>query len=250
MDFFDKLGANITNAGRVVSQKTRNFNETNSLKRELANEKRNIQLKYSEIGQLYFEKFNNDPGCDFFPEVDAILTSQRRIEALEAEIEEVQNRQPELVQVPEKPQNVANMRPSAMVCMQCGQTYEPKQAYCSSCGTKLTPQYPTGAAASAAAPIIPQMSDAPETPYSRAVPTQNAPASVTPNPLHTGNSVPDAPANAAPENPAPENAAPDKEETTTPDAVKPVMEGRFCPECGAKAAEDSVFCAHCGKRLS
>ena len=243
MDFFDKLGANLTNAGRVVSQKTRNFNETNSLKRELANEKRNIQRKYTEIGQLYFEKFNNDPGCDFFSEVDEILTSQRRIESLEAEIAEVQNRQPELVTVPERSHTAPNtMQPSAMVCMQCGQTYEPKQAYCSSCGTKLTPQYPTGAAASAAAPITPQTFSAPETPYSRAVPNQEKPATVTPNPMQTGNT---APVKTDLTKPAPKEEAP-----AAPADVKPVTEGRFCTECGAKAAEDSVFCAHCGNRLS
>ena len=83
MEFIDKLSAGLTNAGRTVSQSAKNFSDTNALKREINTEKRNIQQKYAEIGQLYYEKYNNDPGCEFFTEVDAILTSMRHIEALE-----------------------------------------------------------------------------------------------------------------------------------------------------------------------
>ena len=149
MEFIDKLSAGLTNAGRTVSQSAKNFSDTNRLKSEISAEKRNIQQKYAEIGQLYYEKFNNDPGCDFFPEVDAIMTSMRHIEALEAEILEVQNRRPELVTV-EPRIGDPNIRPTAMVCMQCGQTYDANQTFCSNCGQKLTAQYPTAAAATLA----------------------------------------------------------------------------------------------------
>lgn len=228
MEFFDKLSANLANAGRTVSQSAKNFSDTNSLKREISNEKRNIQQKYAEIGQLYYEKYNNDPGCEFFAEVDAILTSMRHIESLESEIQEVQARRPELVPVPDTKPAEPRVRPSAMVCMQCGQTYDTTQIFCANCGQKLTPQYPTAAAAAAApdqtaedvtaaAPAAPETSDAPAAPE-------------TPAALET-------PA-------APETEQPAKEMPA--DANAP----HFCPNCGAEAQSDSVFCAQCGTKLA
>ena len=208
MEIFDKLSAGLTNAGRTVSQSAKNFSDTNKLKSEISAEKRNIQQKYAEIGQLYYEKFNNDPGCDFFTEVDSILTSMRRIEALEEEIRGVQSRRPELVTVPESPR-AGDVRPSAMVCMQCGQTYDANQTFCSNCGQKLTPQYPTPAAASLA-------------PEQTAADVQTA--SVTPA------------------------EAPDSHVTpNTPE--KSAAPARVCLNCGAQAPDDSVFCAQCGTKL-
>ena len=210
MEFIDRISAGLTNAGRTVSQNAKNFSETNRLKSEISTEKRNIQQKYAEIGQLYYEKYNNDPGCEFFPEVDAILTSMRHIEALEAEIQEVQNRRPELVAVPERAGD-PSVRPSAMVCMQCGQTYDASQTFCSNCGQKLTAQYPTPAAATLA-------------PNQTAADVQSVPAaSVT---------------SEAPESNTPENPAGTKEPAK-----------RICLNCGAASPEDSVFCAQCGTKL-
>ncbi len=223
MEFFDKLGANLTNAGRTVSMSARNFSDTNSLKREINNEKRSIQQKYAEIGQLYYEKFNNDPGCDFFAQVDEILTSMRHIEALEAEIEEVQNRRPELVPIPDGSSTYTNeprVRPSAMVCMQCGQTYAPTQIFCSNCGQKLTPQYPTAAAAAAAPPQT--ASDVRVTPV-----------------VSETTIIPDEPEHVVSE------IVEDVPDTKAPAADAP----RYCTNCGAKAASDSMFCAQCGAKL-
>ncbi len=214
MEFIDKISAGLTNAGRTVSQSAKNFSDTNKLRNEISTEKRNIQQKYAEIGQLYYEKFNNDPGCDFFPEVDAILTSMRHIEALEAEIQEVQNRRPELVTVPEGRMGDPSIRPSAMVCMQCGQSYDDtSMTFCSNCGQKLTAQYPTAAAATLA-------------PSQTAADVTSTPT-VTPAPAPESHAVPDTPAE-------PPKAEPAK---------------RVCLNCGCVAADDSVFCAQCGTKL-
>lgn len=220
MEFIDKISAGLTNAGRTVSQSARNFSDTNKLRSEISTEKRNIQQKYAEIGQLYYEKFNNDPGCDFFPEVDAIMTSMRHIEALEAEIMEVQNRRPELVTVETRAAD-PNIRPSAMVCMQCGQTFDANQTFCSNCGQKLTAQYPTAAAATLA-------------PDQTAADVTSAPvSSVTPAEPNDTHVIPNTPAHDAPKpaEPAQDNAK------------------RICLNCGAAAEKDSVFCAQCGTKL-
>ncbi|MBR2085651.1 MAG: zinc ribbon domain-containing protein [Oscillospiraceae bacterium] len=220
MEFIDKLSAGLTNAGRTVSQSAKNFSDTNRLKSEISAEKRNIQQKYAEIGQLYYEKFNNDPGCDFFPEVDAIMTSMRHIEALEAEILEVQNRRPELVTV-EPRIGDPNIRPSAMVCMQCGQTYDASQTFCSNCGQKLTAQYPTAAAATLAPDQT--AADVVNSSVSSVTPAEPNDTRVIPNSPHINLAKTDEPAQEPPK--------------------------RICLSCGAAAENDSVFCAQCGTKL-
>lgn len=209
MPFSGKFGANLTNAGRTLSQKAKNFSDSNALQREMNAEKRNIQQKYSEIGQLYYEKYCNDPGADFFAEMESITASTRRIEEIQGEIQEVQARKPELVQVPDTSPN--GVQPSAMVCMQCGGTYDTAQTFCSACGQKLVPQYPTSAAASLAPAQTAEDVKSSEIPLEK----------------------PAAPADAA---------APAQPEKT---ANRP----RFCTSCGTKANNDSVFCALCGSKL-
>ena len=217
MEFIDKLSAGLTNAGRTVSQSAKNFSDTNALKREINTEKRNIQQKYAEIGQLYYEKYNNDPGCEFFPEVDAILTSMRHIEALEYEIQEVQNRRPELI-IPSESSSRSydSRRPSAMVCMQCGKSFDSSYSFCANCGQKLVEQFGSGAASTAPPVVTPPVS------------------SVTQDPPTDTKVIPNAPA-----------APVDLHKTEE----KPAETKRYCLNCGAEAAGDSVFCAQCGNKL-
>lgn len=212
MPFSGKFGANLTNAGRTLSQKAKNFSDSTALQREMNAEKRNVQQKYSEIGQLYYEKFRDDPGADFFAEIESITASTKRIEEIQSEIQDVQARKPELVQVPDTPKS--SVQPSAMVCMQCGSTYDTAQTFCSACGQKLTPQYPTAAAASLA-------------------PAQKAEDVQTRE---------DAISLEKPSSPSPEAAAPAQPESA---GVRP----RFCTKCGVKADQDSLFCALCGGKL-
>jgi membrane protease subunit (stomatin/prohibitin family) len=163
--------------------------------------------------------FKDDPGADLFEQVESITNSQIRIEELEAQIAEVKERKPELVQIPSTPK----VKPSAMVCMQCGSTYDTTHTFCANCGQKLTPQYPTPEAAAAA-------------------PAQTA------EDVQTRSTAED-----------PEIAEPvaQKPSLTKPaDIILPkTSEGtiasgkRFCTCCGAPAAADSAFCAMCGTKL-
>lgn len=220
MSIPNKISANLTNAGRTVSQSLKNFSDVNSLQKEVSAEKRNIKSKYFEIGQLYYEMFKDDPTADLFEQVESITNSQTRIEELEAQIQEVKDRKPELVQVPSTPKNV---KPSAMVCMQCGSTYDTTQVFCAACGQKLTPQYPNAEAA-AAAPAQTAEDVVNRTFESSSNPTQ--PSLTKPADIILPNPTEDAHEEAP--------AAPAK---------------RFCTKCGAPAAADSAFCAQCGNKL-
>lgn len=217
MSFPDKLSANLTNAGRTVSQSLKNFSDANSLQKEIAAEKRSIKTKLYEIGQLYYEMFKDDPGADFFEQVEMITNAQLRIDELEAEILEVKERKPDLVQIPSTPKS----KPSAMVCMQCGSTYDTTHTFCASCGQKLTPQYPTPAAAAAA-------------PAQTAEDVQNR-------------SVADAANVEVAEPTAQQPSLTKPADIVLPNAEAPAK--RFCTSCGAPAAADSAFCAQCGTKL-
>ena len=217
MSFPDKISANLTNAGRTVSQSLKNFTDASTMQKEISAEKRNIKTKLYEIGQLYYEMFKDDPGADFFEQVESITNSQARIDELEVQIQEVKERKPELVQIP----STAKVKPSAMVCMQCGSTFDTSQTFCANCGTKLTAQYPTPAAAAAA-------------------PAQTAE---------------DVQSRTVGENVEVSEATPQQPSLTKPaDIVLPKPEApatgkRFCTSCGAPAAADSSFCAMCGNKL-
>ncbi|MCR4644289.1 MAG: zinc-ribbon domain-containing protein [Oscillospiraceae bacterium] len=217
MSFPDKISANLTNAGRTVSQSLKNFTDATTMQKEISAEKRNIKTKLYEIGQLYYEMFKDDPGADFFEQVESITNSQQRIEELEAEIQEVRERKPDLVQIPSTPK----VKPSAMVCMQCGSTFDTSQTFCANCGTKLTAQYPTPAAAAAA-------------PAQTAEDVQNR---------------------AMDENEEISETFTQKPSLTKPADIilhkpeAPTDGKRFCTHCGAPAAADSSFCAMCGNKL-
>lgn len=256
MGFFDKLGANLTNAGRTVSQSAKNFSESTALQKEMNAEKRNIQQKFAEIGELYYEKYNMDPAADFFEQMESISASTRRIEDLQQEIAEVQARKAELVPIPETPSHPTSVKPSAMVCMQCGQTFDTTKIYCDNCGQKLTPQYPTAAAAALApnqtANDVRSASGKPtEIPAAfmeETIRSESAGTSAPPKPEAPKNDAPkdDAPVNEASNTDAPE----EKPDSIDPPAPADPNAPKFCTNCGAKVPNDSNFCPLCGNKLS
>lgn len=234
MSFSDKLSAHLTNAGRTVSQMTKNLSESSALQKEVSAEKQNIKDRFFEIGQLYYERFKDDPTADFYELIESITNSTNRITDLEAQIQSVKERKPELVEVPVSTKNV---QPSAMVCMQCGSTYGTTQTFCSACGQKLVAQYPTAAAA-AAAPVQTAADVQSKEPAS----SLTKPADII---LPKQNDTPP----SAPADPV-TPAEPSFEEVETVKNDAPAAPApRFCTNCGAPAASDSAFCAQCGNKL-
>ncbi|MBQ2265493.1 MAG: zinc ribbon domain-containing protein [Oscillospiraceae bacterium] len=221
MSFLDKLSANVTNAGRIGSQKIKNISEANSLSNEQRQERRNIQETMNEIARLYFEKYKNDPNAEFAEQIASIKTSEKHIAELQAQIEEVRAREPELVFVPEEPK--VQRTPTAMVCMQCGHSYPAGETTCKNCGYQLIPQHgniPKGAAE-------PQPQTVAENWYSQ--PEQAADAAKTEAPEQ-------------PETPAQPSAAGNA-------SAGEQSSARFCAYCGKPCLEGQAFCANCGKKL-
>ncbi len=220
MSFLDKLSANVTNAGKIVSQKAKNMTDANSLSNAQRAEKRNIQEQMNEIARLYFEKYKDDPNAEFAAQIASIHASEQRIAEIQAEIEAVRAREPELIPVPEDPKP-APKQPTAMVCMQCGRSYAPTEYSCKDCNSQLVPQY--GTFPNAARPEAPTV-----TPAAPAETTEAAPVQ------------PEAPAET-PAQPETTDAAPQ------PEASAPT--GGFCAYCGKPHEAGQAFCAGCGKKL-
>ncbi len=230
MSFLDNLGVNLTNAGKIVSQKAKNTTEATSLSNRQRKERRNIQTCYSEIGKLYYELHKNDPEPEFAEFIDSIAASEELIEELQTEIDTVRVREPELItEMPSAPTNrgtTSNTKPTAMVCLQCGRSYAAGISFCPECGLQLAAQY-ANAAQAAAAPE--QKADAPVIPATPAAPAAPAPVVGVPN----SEAAPVVGTPAPPPAPAPE--------TTKPK--------RFCPYCGNSCLPEHSFCPECGERL-
>ena len=146
MGFFDTLGANLTNAGRTVSQNLKNSTDASKLMSQITAENRNIQENLNAIGKLYYDICKDEPDEAFRPMVEAIIKSEQRIVELQESIKVIRAREPELVPVPDSQETFeAKEQPvsSLMVCMGCGNTYSQGTAFCSVCGQKLVPQYQT-----------------------------------------------------------------------------------------------------------
>lgn len=226
--FFDQLNASIKNAGRTVSQKAKNLNESNKLSSQLKAEEHNIQQNLIAIGQKYYDLCKENPDDDFRAMVEAIAESEQKIEGLRQEIDEIRAREPELVSVPEetcRPVN-ASAKPSAMVCMNCGNTYETGNTFCAVCGQKLTAQYANLYTASNA-PV--------QTEHDVQVKPE-----MTETPAPEEEEIVDA-VISEPEQPAVQETV--QEDETAP---KP----SFCPYCGKPLnTPGQLFCGECGKSL-
>lgn len=226
MGFFDKLNASMTNASRTVAQKAKNFNESNKLNSQLKVEEHNIQQNLIEIGQKYYERCKENPSEDFKTMVESIAESEQKIEQLKQEIEEIRAREPELVPIPEevtvsKSANTPT-EPSAMVCMNCGNTYESGNTFCAVCGQKLTAQYSD----------LYTANNAP-------VQTEND-VQVKPEMTEMSGTTEDEVVDAVISEP--EQSAVQEDET--------VSKPSFCPYCGKPLNTlGQLFCGECGKPL-
>lgn len=234
MSFIDKFTANVTNAGRVVSQKTKNFSEANTLANEKRTEQRNIQDTMAEIAKLYVEKYKDDPTAEFAEQIASIKASEKHIAQLETQIELVRAREPELIPVPQDVKEVKPQRtPTAMVCMNCGRSYAAGVNHCQNCGSELIPQHGNFKNGT---PVEPEAAPQTTTENWYSEEKTDAPAS---EPIDLTKKEDAAPAeNAVPE----ETAAPEAqaENTDTP---------RFCPYCGNRHEAGQAFCTNCGKKL-
>lgn len=120
MEFFDKLGESLVNAGKDVGQKAKDVSEIAKLKLDIKSKEDYVQKKYADLGMAYFKKYKDDEDCEDREQLFLIQEALDEIERMKAEVLRIQG---------------------AIECPKCGTKMPEGAAFCSSCGTKMDDMY-------------------------------------------------------------------------------------------------------------
>lgn len=169
-NLLDKINANLTNAGRTMSQKMKNSSDASKLMSEISAENKTIQENLLAIGRKYYDAFKDLPDAEFMDLIENVIKSEQRIAELQDSIKIIRSRTPELVPIPTpvacpecghtcpagssfcpvcgcqlpseniSAEDHSSEKESGMVCESCGKTYNSGTAFCAVCGSKLIPK--------------------------------------------------------------------------------------------------------------
>ena len=118
MAFFEKVGGKVSEMGQSVVQKTGDMTEIMKLNAAIEEEERNIGEQYYEIGRLYAGLHRHDYKEAFAVMMTAIAASEQNIQAAKQQLQILKR---------------------VVYCTGCGAEMGIDQAFCSECGTKLSP---------------------------------------------------------------------------------------------------------------
>lgn len=118
MAFLDGIGKKLAQSGQDVMKKTRNFADSTKLSGMIADEERNINAFYPQLGKAYYELHKTDPEHALSELVAAINDAFARIEQLNEQIAAING---------------------ARKCPSCGNLVPSGGVFCNSCGAKLPP---------------------------------------------------------------------------------------------------------------
>lgn len=116
MEFFDKLGDTLLNAGKDVTQKAKDVSGIAKLKLDIHSKEDFIKSQYTELGKIYYEK---NKGAD--------VPEKEQFERIEEALEEIAKMQLQILELKK-----------AKKCPACGAEASDKAEYCSACGAKLS----------------------------------------------------------------------------------------------------------------
>lgn len=117
MDFFEKMGEKIAEAGTGVSKKAKEVSSVVSLKNKIRTEENKVQTLYQTIGEKYFKAHQEYEGDVYADEIASILAAQAGIETLKEQINELQG---------------------TRTCAACGESVDKDAAFCPKCGAKIS----------------------------------------------------------------------------------------------------------------
>lgn len=86
---FGEIKKKAAETAGVIADKTSTFAKRAKISAEIAAEKEHLKKAYQSVGQLYFEKYGNDPDPDFLQAVSEVSLSVEKIEAKKAELDEL-----------------------------------------------------------------------------------------------------------------------------------------------------------------
>lgn len=173
MDFFDKLGATLSSAGKDVSQKAKDLSGTAKLNLDIKAKEDLIQKQYTELGRIYYAAHKDDPAAEGMNCIRTICEAEQEIARMRDEILKIKG---------------------AVACPNCGAQLPAGTGFCGQCGTKITTATASSQTYTSApaqeAPIAYQSAPAQEAPTAY----QSAPSPMT----SASQTYTSAPAQAAP----------------------------------------------------
>lgn len=116
MDFFERMGKKISDAGQGVSQQAKNLMEVSQLNSSISENERKITQLYQLMGQLYYEKHKNDAAAEEKDKLDEISRLYDEIFQQKEKIKEIKG---------------------IVKCMNCGAEVVSNSAFCNVCGAKM-----------------------------------------------------------------------------------------------------------------
>ena len=115
MDFND-IGKKISSVGNSVMNRAKNATMLNDLKGRIAQEQKNIDGQFLELGRQYYSLKKEESGDEFQPMIDLIREGYERIAELEKQCESIQN---------------------TKICRGCGAVLEADARFCIKCGMRV-----------------------------------------------------------------------------------------------------------------
>lgn len=116
MDFFDKLGESLAEAGRDVGQKAKDVSEIAKLKLDIRSKEDYVEKQFAALGRAYFEKNKDVEGAKETEQFYLIREAQAEIKRMKDEVLRIQG---------------------AKECGKCGAKVLENATFCSNCGAKL-----------------------------------------------------------------------------------------------------------------
>lgn len=113
MDFFQKIGATLSNTGKDIAEKTKKLSDTSKLNSEISKQQNTINQTYTQIGKIYFEKYSNLDCSELKELCDSITAANAKIEELQKEITQIKG-------LTNCPKCNAEISTSATFCGNCG----------------------------------------------------------------------------------------------------------------------------------
>ena len=116
MGFFEDLGNKLSNKGKDIAKRTKDFSDTTKLNHEISKNQDLINSTYNKIGKIYFNNYS-ELDCPELKELCAsIVEANAKIEDLKKEI---------------------NLIKGLTTCPQCKKDVSVDAIFCGNCGAKL-----------------------------------------------------------------------------------------------------------------
>ncbi len=208
MAFFDDISKKLSQAG----QKSKDHSEVSRLSNQIANEERNVNNAYCQIGKLYLSMHPNDYEDDFTNMITYITEAEGRISEYQEQIKQIRG----IVKCPVcngdvmsgaafcnfcgNPMPKSTVNEFSVKCSNCGEFVDKNMRFCTSCGKPMV--FASGN------PVV--------------------------QPQNVENQQPAEPTADAPVQEIAENPQP--------------VQNKKCSSCGIDLDNDAVFCPICGTK--